>query len=77
MYRGYSVSVLCIPVFNALYLPFYEHIKSEFRTEGDKTGFLGLNWREGDPKLYAVSAGVAGTVCNVVTNPLWVVRTRM
>ena len=38
---------------------------------------LGYEWKEGDSKLYALSAGVAGSTVAVVTNPLVVVRTRM
>jgi hypothetical protein len=33
--------------------------------------------KKGDVKLYAVSAGLAGTTCNVLSNPLWMVRVRM
>ena len=33
--------------------------------------------KQGDVKLYAVSAGLAGTTCNVLSNPLWMVRVRM
>jgi hypothetical protein len=38
---------------------------------------FGYEWKEGDFKLYALSAGVAGSTVAVVTNPLVVVRTRM
>ena len=27
--------------------------------------------------MLALSAGIAGTICNIITNPLWIVRTRM
>jgi hypothetical protein len=33
--------------------------------------------KEGDVRLYAWSAGLAGTACNIMTNPLWMVRVRM
>lgn len=33
--------------------------------------------KKGDVKLYALSAGLAGTTCNILTNPLWMVRVRM
>jgi hypothetical protein len=34
-------------------------------------------WADESFKLYSVSAGISGLFCNVVTNPFWVVRTRM
>jgi hypothetical protein len=77
MFRGYSVSLMCIPVYNALYFPVYEYIRGSLRTEEGKVGFLGKEWKEGDLGLYAVSAGTAGAGCLVATNPLWIVRTRM
>ena len=33
--------------------------------------------KQGDFKFYAASAGLAGTFCNILTNPLWMVRVRM
>jgi len=27
MYRGFSISLFCIPVFNTIYFPMYEHTK--------------------------------------------------
>ena len=66
---GYSVSVFCIPLFHTIYFPLYERVKQHFKkTKG---------WQEDTFKLYAVSAGLSGFFCNVVTNPFWVVRTRM
>jgi hypothetical protein len=68
MYRGFSISLVCIPVFNTIYFPIYGEIKDVMRRSGMK---------DGETKFYAVSAGLAGTICNVITNPLWLVRTRM
>ena len=36
-----------------------------------------LGWQENSFKLYSVSASIAGITCNVITNPFWLVRTRM
>ena len=69
MYRGYSVSIFCIPIFNTIYFPLYEYTKKELETR--------TQMKQGDVKLYAMSAGLAGTTCNVMTNPLWMVRVRM
>ena len=69
MYRGYSVSIFCIPIFNTIYFPIYEHIKGELKSN--------YGFTKDDTSLYALSSGMAGTTCNIITNPLWMVRTRM
>ena len=69
MYRGYTVSIFAIPVFNTVYFPLYEYTKTEMQSRTTMT--------TSDPKMYAISAGIAGTLCNVFTNPLWMVRVRM
>ena len=69
MYRGYSVSIFCIPVFNTIYFPLYEYTKKEVESK--------TQIKKGDVKLYALSAGLAGTTCNILSNPLWMVRVRM
>lgn len=69
MYRGYSVSIFCIPIFNTVYFPLYEFAKKEVEAR--------TQFKKGDVKLYAWSAGLAGTTCNILTNPLWMVRVRM
>ena len=63
------MSVFCIPLFHTLYFPLYEKSKLHFK---DKYG-----WADDSFRLYSVSAGLSGLFCNVVTNPFWVVRTRM
>jgi hypothetical protein len=63
------VSVFCIPLFHTIYFPLYERNKLHFKSK--------YGWEDGSFKLYALSAGSAGLFCNVVTNPFWVVRTRM
>ncbi len=68
-YVGYSVSVFCIPLFHTLYFPLYERCKNYFHTQ--------YKWPEESFRLYSVSAGLSGLFCNIVTNPFWVVRTRM
>jgi hypothetical protein len=66
---GYSISVFCIPLFHTLYFPLYEKVKLYFKNH--------RGWEENSFKLYSVSAGMSGLFCNIVTNPFWVVRTRM
>lgn len=66
---GYTVSVFCIPLFHTIYFPLYEKTKSYFQSN--------YGWQENSFRLYSVSAGISGLFCNIVTNPFWVVRTRM
>jgi len=40
-------------------------------------GFLGFKWKEGEVKLYSISAALSGSFVGVFTAPLIVVRTRM
>jgi hypothetical protein len=63
------VSLFCIPLFHTIYFPLYEKAKLYFK---ERNG-----WQDDSFKLYSVSAGISGFFCNVVTNPFWVVRTRM
>lgn len=69
LYRGYSVTAICTPMFHALYFPLYEACKSYFHNNH------GLE--EGTFRLYGVSAVLSGIVINCITNPFWMVRTRM
>lgn len=69
LHIGYSISVFCIPLFHTIYFPLYEKTKLNFK---DKYG-----WHDNSFKLYSVSAGISGLICNILTNPFWVVRTRM
>ena len=69
LYRGYSISVFLIPIFNTIYFPTYEFIKKEIK--------LTFGWKNDEVRLYSASAGIAGLMCNLFTNPFWLVRTRM
>jgi solute carrier family 25 (mitochondrial folate transporter), member 32 len=69
LYRGFSISLVSIPVFNTIYFPIYELFKSRLKQR--------FQWQENEIKLYSSSAALAGTMSNFITNPLWVVRTRM
>lgn len=56
-------------MFHTIYFPLYEKCKLYFKEK--------YNWHEESFSLYSASAGISGLFCNVVTNPFWVVRTRM
>ena len=69
LYRGYNITATCVPLFNMVYMPLYETLKKKF-----------VEWygfEEGSWLLYQSTATLAGAICNVLSNPLWLVRTRM
>ena len=61
--------MFCIPFFNVIFFPLYDLIK--------KTLIKRLDFKDKTFSLYATSAGVGGLLSNIMTNPLWVMRTRM
>ena len=69
LYRGYNITAFCVPFFNMIYFPLYETIKEESKAR--------LGFEEGSFLLYATSASASGVICNCISNPLWMVRTRM
>jgi len=69
LFRGYSISAFCTPFFHTLYFPLYEKAKQKAKEN--------FGWQEGSFKLYSLSASAAGITCNIITNPFWLVRTRM
>jgi len=64
LYRGYTISIVTIPMFHTIYFPIYEKVKQKFREE--------KGWDPHSFKLFSVSAGISGFTCNVLTNPFWV-----
>ena len=69
LYRGYKATLMTTPVFQSIYFPLYEKL----RLEVSKT----LNVDKSNPKVVAISSGSAGMIWNIITNPFWLVRTRM
>eukprot|EP00055_Hartaetosiga_balthica_P002800 m.139699 g.139699 ORF g.139699 m.139699 type:complete len:375 (-) comp23838_c0_seq1:61-1185(-) len=65
-FRGIRPSLMTLPLFWAIYFPSYEMAK-------EKLGSAGMT----GPLAHCASAMVGGLMSDVVTNPLWVVRTRM
>lgn len=63
---GYKVNVKAIPIFHSIFFPLYEGMKDYCRKRNLS------KWQE-----YLFSSVVAGSFCNIVTNPIWVIRTRV
>ncbi|WVZ98138.1 hypothetical protein U9M48_043610 [Paspalum notatum var. saurae] len=67
MYRGLSPTVLALLPNWAVYFTVYEQLKSLLSNDGSHQLSLGAN---------VVAASCAGAATTIVTNPLWVVKTR-
>lgn len=68
-FRGYKATLMTTPLFHSVYFPWYEKLR------------LGLSEKLDLPKsnfkVVGISSAMAGILCNLITNPLWLVRTRM
>jgi solute carrier family 25 folate transporter 32 len=66
-YRGLLSGLITLPIFFGLYWPIYESMKVSLT---DNTS-ISL------PGVHILSAVVAEATANIITNPLWVIRTRI
>ena len=57
---------MAIPIFHSLFFPLYESIKTKIIEKGHS-----------HETAYLVGTMTAGSICNIITNPIWVVRTRL
>lgn len=72
LWRGYSASAVAVPVFWSSYFFLYEGAKARL-APSDGRELAG--WRR--VASHSASALLAAIVCDTLTNPLWVVRTRL
>jgi solute carrier family 25 folate transporter 32 len=68
-YHGLTPTICSVAIFWSCYFPCYEYAKTIL---ADATGST-LD----SPRVHLAAAGSAGLVTDVITNPLWVVRTRL
>eukprot|EP00730_Choanoeca_flexa_P014365 TRINITY_DN6258_c0_g1_i2.p1 TRINITY_DN6258_c0_g1~~TRINITY_DN6258_c0_g1_i2.p1 ORF type:complete len:298 (+),score=37.93 TRINITY_DN6258_c0_g1_i2:80-973(+) len=68
LFRGIQPSLVTLPLFWACYFPIYDGIKRQLGVADRQHAAA---WK------HCVAAMGAAAVCDVLTNPLWVVRTRM
>lgn len=68
-FRGYKATLMTTPVFHSVYFPLYESFRWKISQK--------LDLDKSSPKVVAMSSGSAGIIWNVITNPFWLVRTRM
>eukprot|EP00793_Prasinoderma_coloniale_P006293 PRCOL_00001123-RA len=67
-FRGLVPSLVNVPVFWSLYFPMYDAAKQAVRSSG---------WDLPETMEHLAGAVSAGAVCDLITNPLWVLRTRL
>ena len=65
-YAGYRTNVVAIPIFHSLFFPIFEAIKRWGHRRG-----------QSDTQARLCATVGAGVSCNILTNPIWVVRTRL
>jgi solute carrier family 25 (mitochondrial folate transporter), member 32 len=63
---GYRTNIVAVPIFHSLFFPIYEYVKHKAFERGCSPFYT-----------YMLSPAVAGIICNVITNPIWVIRTRL
>jgi hypothetical protein len=68
-FRGYRATLMTTPLFHSIYFPCYEKLRVEIAQRNNKS--------KTDFSVVCVSSGLTGILCNIITNPLWLVRTRM
>lgn len=58
---GFRTTIIAIPLFHCIYFPLYGHFKKSFLNDGWSTLKSALG-----------GAFIAGSITNVISNPLWV-----
>jgi len=72
-YRGLAPSLLTVPLFWGVYFPIYGAVKAKLSyATSERSGAAA--WQHAH---HVIAAVIAGAASDTVTNPLWVVRTRM
>ncbi len=69
-FKGARVAVVTVPVFYSLYFPLYEHSKEMYAK------LLYNDPNKFNSYVYTFSAVTAALTCDLITNPMWVVRIR-
>lgn len=63
---GYRTNVVAVPIFHSLFFTLYETIKAK-----------ALDNKYSLSSASMISTSISGIICNFITNPIWVVRTRL
>jgi hypothetical protein len=65
--KGYNISVITYPIFFSAFFTSYEYFKNIIKN----------NYAWNPIFINVISAGFAGLFSDILTNPLWLVRTRV
>jgi hypothetical protein len=82
LYRGMSATLVTVPLFWACYWTTYEHMKRYLLDENDDTingsssSSGGSSSKSSKAVSHMLAAMTAGALGDIITNPLWVIRTR-
>ncbi|EGR34485.1 mitochondrial carrier protein, putative [Ichthyophthirius multifiliis] len=67
-YKGYNATVFSIPLFHSLFFTIYNKMKPIIN---QNFNYLSMHVQ------HIISSSMTGLICDVITNPLWIVRTRL
>ena len=69
-YLGVKAAIVTVPIFYSIYFPLYEYSKS----------YLAIRLNGSEEKMnllvYSLAASISAITCDILTNPMWVVRLR-
>ncbi|CAD8067703.1 unnamed protein product [Paramecium sonneborni] len=66
-YKGYRATAIANPLFHSLFFPIYKWNKEILEIKYQISGFYN----------HAIATVLTGFLCDLITNPLWLIRTRM
>lgn len=69
-FKGTKVAIFTVPIFYSLYFPIYEKSKIYFATKLYNDKF------KMNAAVYTLSSASSAIICDIFTNPMWVVRVR-
>ena len=77
LFRGLGPTLATVPTFWGFYFPAYEASKYRISSFLNGTDLLPLSSQIHQPVTHLIAAVSAGAFADTLTNPMWVVRTRM
>jgi solute carrier family 25 (mitochondrial folate transporter), member 32 len=69
-FKGAKIAVVTIPIFYSLYFPIYENLKRFFSL------LIYKKENNFNSIIYTLSSASSALICDVITNPMWIVRIR-
>jgi len=69
-FKGARIAVVTVPVFYSMYFPIYEYSKYFYSM------IIYNNVFHNNTLIYTLSSGTSALLCDLITNPMWVIRVR-